>query len=167
MNRFLGGLFEGLHVLSIAALFGVGAMLTWLTCPDLLPEQLSIEGAARLAGRVIEVMGTPARVLAVTALICAVLAPYIRNDAVKKGAWARTGLCAIALLVILYAFRDGGVNWGDTASMADVEAQNSARAALKMRSDKGPTPWNSMMVLAGANLLVLAFQHVISAKPKK
>ena len=163
MKRLLGGVLESIHLIGIALLFGAAALLTRLTSPGLLSTDLGVsqETAARLFEDVARVVGEPGPAIAVAALIAAVLAPYVRSDSKMFLAWGRIVFCAGALAVVLYGWSDSGVAaWGGEQGVldADVERHATVAEALKVRADKTVTPWNALLFLTAANLVLASFQ---------
>jgi len=163
MKRLLGGVLESIHMIGIALLFGAAALLTRLTSPSLRSEDLGVsqETAARLFDDLSRMVGEPGRAVAVAALIAAVLAPYVRNDAAKFAAWGRIAFCAGALGVLIYGWSDSGVAaWGGGHGIldADVERHATVAEALRVRADETVTPWNALLLLTGANVVFGAFQ---------
>ncbi len=162
MNRILGGLFETVHLVGIATVFGAAMLITWLTSPSLLPESFGVESALHTAGRIAPHFVSPARLIVIAALVAAILAPYLRADGPKTAAWLRVATVGLALFLLFVAWSDGK-EWAETASAAslagsDVEAQASAADALAKRSDKHVTPWNTLAAASGLNLVICAFQ---------
>ena len=161
MQRLLGGLLESVHMIAIALLFGAAALLTRLTSPSLMSEDLGVsrETAARLFDGLSTIVGQPGRALAVIALIAAVLAPYVRGDRRMFVAWGRVVFCAGALGVLIYGWGSEGAAWGGQMGVldADVERHATVAEALKVRADETVTPWNALLFMTGANLVFAAF----------
>jgi len=172
MKPLLGGLLESLHLIAIALLFGAAALLTRLTSPSLLPRDLGVsqETAANVFEDLSKIVGEPGRAVAVVALIAAILAPYVRNDRRKFAAWGRIVFCAGALGVLMYGWGDSGVAaWGGHEGVldADVERHATVAEALKVRADETVTPWNALLFMTGANLVLAAFQVFSADAPVK
>ena len=158
MNRVLGGAFEVVHLVGIAAVFGAAVIVTWLTSGHWLPDGLTVESATRTAGRFAPHLLTPVRVLAVAALVAAVLAPYLRSDGVKVEAWLRIATCATAVFMLWIAW-SRGESWSETASAAAVAADVESRAtAAQSLLGRGLTPWRALAAVTGLNLVFASFQ---------
>ncbi len=168
MKRLLACLFEGVHILAIALLFGAAALLTRLTSPSLMPDSLgiSIEQATRLFADLVDIVGKPGRVVALAALIGGLLAPYVRNDGKLGLAWMRIILSAGVLGLLVYGWGDGGLLGIEGAGVGEVitgDVESGDAADAMVRADRTLTPWNALMMLSGLNLVLAAFQ-IFSAR---
>ncbi len=164
MTRLLGGILESLHIIAVALLFGAAAILTWLTSPALMPDTalISVARAERLFRDLSTLVGPAGRVLAVVALVAAVLAPYVRNDARKAAAWMRIVLAAGALFVLVQAWGpDGTTGWSGARGVAaaDVESHATIAEKVKLKADERLIPWSALALLTGLNLVVGAFMQ--------
>mgnify|MGYP001314569403 CR=1 FL=1 len=171
MKRLLGGLLESAHVLALALLFGAAALLTRLTTPALLPDGLGLSDArtTRLFEDIARLIGSPGRAVAAVALVAAILAPYVRDDARKALAWARVVLAAGALAVLIAGWGPEGVEHWESVkgvSGADVERHATKAEQLKLRADAHLTPWSALCLLTGTSLALAAFQVFSAGKAK-
>lgn len=155
MKRLLGGLFETIHLTGAALLFAAAAVLTALSTPSLLHRlDLSAEGGARVFERIGHVVTVYGTWLGGAALLCGLLAPYVRSDGSKVLAWMRILLSGVAVGCVVWMIR---LHAGPGVFEADVEtAADVAREVAK--GGRSVTPWNALAACAGLNLLLAAFQ---------
>jgi hypothetical protein len=155
MKRLLGGLFETVHLLGAAVLFAAAALLTALSTPALLRAlDLSTQGGARVFERIGHVVTDYGTWLGGAALLCGLLAPYVRSDGNKVLAWTRILLSGVAVGCVVSMIR---LHAGPGVFEADVEtASDVAREVAK--GERSVTPWNALAVCTGLNLFLAAFQ---------
>ncbi len=172
MKRLLGGLLECVQVLGMALLCGVAALLARLAAIVAAKggSGLSRERAGRLLDDIVGLVSSPARGIAVAALVAAVLAPYVRDDARKLAAWLRAGLVAAALAILIHGWSvDGRGGAGGGVFQGDAERHADLADALHVRRLGGVTPWTALLGVTGANLALaafLVFSGGKAAKPK-
>ena len=165
MNRFLGGLFESIHVLAIALLFAAATWMTLATSPSFADTVgLTGETAARLFDPVAAVVAKCGALLAVAALAAAILAPYLRADANKFLAWGRVALVGVTLILVLWGW---DVPEPGKVLDADVEMNPTLGSALAARANDAVTPWSALLLATAANLGLASFQIFSRAKTKK
>ena len=156
MKRLLGGLFETVHLLGAAALFAAAAGLTALTTPAALKAlDLLASGGTRVVGRIGHALTVYGTWIAGAALLCGLLAPYVRSDGNKVLAWIRILTCGVAVGCVVWLIR---IHAGPGAFEADVETTADLARDMATRGKPTVTPWNALCAVTGLNLLLAAFQ---------